>query len=49
MPCHSYHEIITFFTKHSYNRIMMFINYRIIFESVRFVGDSTRLNLFRLT
>ncbi len=40
---------MTLFTEHNYSRIMALIDYRNIFKSMRFMGDSARLDLFRLT
>ena len=46
---HQHSGTMTLFTEHSYSRVMVFIDYRNIFESMRFMGDYARLDLFRLT
>ena len=40
---------MTLFTENSYSRVMVFIDYRNIYESVKFLGDDVRLDLYRLT
>ena len=40
---------MTLFTEHSYSRVMVFIDYRNIYESVKVLGDEFRLDLYRLT
>ncbi len=40
---------MTLFTEHSYSRVMDFIDYRNIYESVKVLGDDLRLDLYRLT
>lgn len=40
---------MTLFAEHSYSRVMVFIDYRNIYESMRFMEDHCRLDLYRLT
>ncbi len=40
---------MTLFSEHSYSRVMVFIDYRNVADSVNFLGDDVRLDLFRLT
>ena len=40
---------MTLFTEHSYSRVMVFIDYRNVYESTKFLGDDVRLDLYRLT
>ena len=40
---------MTLFSEHSYSRVMVFIDYRNIYESVKNLGDDFRLDLYRLT
>lgn len=40
---------MTLFTEHSYSRVMVFIDYRNIYENIRLIESKTRLDLFRLT
>lgn len=40
---------LTLFAEHSYSRVMVFIDYRNIYENIRLMESNTRLDLFRLT
>lgn len=40
---------MTLFAEHTYNRVMVFIDYRNIYESTRFMGERATLDLYRLT
>ena len=40
---------MTLFTEHSYSRVMVFIDYRNVYESTRFMEDHCQLDLYRLT
>lgn len=40
---------MTLFTERSYNRVMVFIDYRNVYESMQFMEDYSRLDLYRLT
>lgn len=40
---------MTLYADHTYSRVMVFIDYRNVFEGVRFGLDDTDLDLFRLT
>lgn len=40
---------MTLFTEHSYSRVMVFIDYRNVYESTRFMEDYCQLDLYRLT
>ena len=40
---------MTLFAEHSYSRVMVFIDYRNIYESMRFMEEHSRLDLYRLT
>lgn len=40
---------LTLFSEHSYSRVMVFIDYRNIYENIRLLESNTRLDLFRLT
>jgi len=41
---------MTLFTEHSYSRVMVFIDYRNVYEAVRYLEeDDMRLDLYRLT
>lgn len=41
--------IMTLFAEHPYNRVMVFIDYRNIYEGCRYLEDYTSMDLFRLT
>ena len=40
---------MTLFTEHSYSRVMVFIDYRNVYESTSYMGEDVRLDLYRLT
>ena len=40
---------MTLFTERSYNRVMVLIDYRNVYESMQFMEDHSRLDLYRLT
>ena len=40
---------MTLFTEHSYSRVMVFIDYRNVYESTKLISDDVRLDLYRLT
>ena len=40
---------MTLFTERSYNRVMVFIDYRNVYDSMQFMEDHSRLDLYRLT
>lgn len=42
-------SVMTLFAEHSYNRVMVFVDYRNVYDSMRFMEDHCRLDLYRLT
>ena len=40
---------MTLFTEHTYSRVMVFIDYRNVYDSVKLLGDDVRLDFYRLT